>query len=249
MNSLSETLHAEDFTEESLASDKSKLSVKDALECDGKNGCTYEVADQLHCSPNSKVYLVNMRTSPTSAVSSKEAEVVQSAIKLVNGGLFTYLLDREYRILNTLNHPNIIKPLRYQYSCNSEGKASSVLAVPYYKRGDLFEAVKSKDGLGETKSLKYFKQIASALEYVHEANIAHRDIKLENMVIDDDSNAKLIDFGFAYTSEIGSEKDIQSQIFEECAESQVEGTMGYMAPELLQACHENNQANSVFSEK
>jgi len=97
--------------------------------------------------------------------------------------------------------------------------------------------VKNNNGLGELKASFFFKQISSAIEYIHDLNIAHRDIKLENILIDDNMNTKLIDFGFFYRLEKESEddqmKDIQTRVMEAGVESTVKGTLGYLAPELI----------------
>jgi serine/threonine protein kinase len=105
------------------------------------------------------------------------------------------LLRKEFQILSKLDHPNIIKPLDF-YGEKTSDFQSAFLCVPYYKQGELFDLVKKTQGLGEIGSRGYFKQVSSALTYLHEANIAHRDIKLENILIDDSLNAQLIDFGF-----------------------------------------------------
>ena len=65
---------------------------------------------------------------------------------------------------------------------------------------------------------RIFRSIASALKYMHRINIAHRDIKLENVILDEELNPKLIDFGFSTCIE--SSKKVK--IF--C------GTPSYMAP-------------------
>ena len=97
--------------------------------------------------------------------------------------------------------------------------------------------MKNNNGLGELKASFFFKQISSAIEYIHDLNIAHRDIKLENILIDDNMNTKLIDFGFFYRLEKESEddqmKDIQTRVMEAGVESTVKGTLGYSAPELI----------------
>lgn len=65
---------------------------------------------------------------------------------------------------------------------------------------------------------KIFKSLANALVYMHSMNIAHRDIKLENIILDEDLNPKIIDFGFSTCIQ----PDKKIKIF--C------GTPSYMAP-------------------
>src|SRR6185437_4028631 len=70
--------------------------------------------------------------------------------------------------------------------------------------------------------LPHVKQIASALQYVHEQGIVHRDVKPENMLMDERGNALLSDFGIAVTSfTLNHAMQISS------------GTLPYMAPEQI----------------
>lgn len=66
----------------------------------------------------------------------------------------------------------------------------------------------------------YFKQIIAATEYIHNLNIAHLDLKLENMLLTVSDEVKLCDFGFARECEDGEYI------------SDKKGTYGYMAPEV-----------------
>lgn len=147
-------------------------------------------------------------------------------------------------MLKDLDHPHIIKPLDYKQESSADYQCTSYLCVPYYKHGELFEKVKACGGFGEADSLHFFKQIAFALEYLHDANIAHRDIKLENILIDDCCNTKLIDFGFSFNQKTGSEKNIRERILEDNIEAQIMGTVGYMSPELIEA-YEKGHAHDV----
>lgn len=51
--------------------------------------------------------------------------------------------------------------------------------------------------LEEMEAKRILKQLLEVLEYLHDEGITHRDIKLENILLDNDNNIKLIDFGFS----------------------------------------------------
>lgn len=61
--------------------------------------------------------------------------------------------------------------------------------------GELSSYIESKGKLSEEEALKYFRQLISAVKYMHSSGIAHRDIKPANVLLDERLNLKLIDFG------------------------------------------------------
>ena len=79
----------------------------------------------------------------------------------------------------------------------------------------LLRKVKNFD---EETTKKYFKQMVSAIAHCHEQNICHRDLKLENILVDDKGNVKIIDFGFSTIT------DNRSKLSTFC------GTPPYMCP-------------------
>jgi len=74
----------------------------------------------------------------------------------------------------------------------------------------------------EHEAVKIYAQLYSALTYLHQKCVAHRDIKLENVMLDTSGNVKLIDFGFS--TQIPNTQKVK--LF--C------GTPSYMAPEIVQ---------------
>ncbi|PRD20438.1 UNVERIFIED_CONTAM: Tssk1b, partial [Trichonephila clavipes] len=77
--------------------------------------------------------------------------------------------------------------------------------------------------LSEPESRYFFRQIVSAINYLHNLEIAHRDVKCENIMLTMDAEIKLIDFGFCKRS---GHSDRLSNTF--C------GSTAYAAPEVLQ---------------
>jgi serine/threonine protein kinase len=96
--------------------------------------------------------------------------------------------------MKRINHPNIAK--LYDVI---ETDTQVVLVMEYISGGSTHGFLKSKPNrrLDESSARKIFSQLISALQYLHSKCIAHRDIKLENVMLDSSRNVKLIDFGFS----------------------------------------------------
>lgn len=69
--------------------------------------------------------------------------------------------------------------------------------LEYVSGGELYQYLKLTGPFPETVTRYYFKQLISALDYMHKQGFVHRDLKPENIVLDADFNLKLADFGFA----------------------------------------------------
>ncbi|KAJ8388311.1 hypothetical protein AAFF_G00134650 [Aldrovandia affinis] len=98
---------------------------------------------------------------------------------------------REVQIMKMLDHPHIIK--LYQVM---ETKNMLYLVTEYAKNGEIFDYLASHGRLSEQEARRKFWQILSAVEYCHNRNIVHRDLKAENLLLDSHMNIKIADFGF-----------------------------------------------------
>ncbi|XP_056296794.1 serine/threonine-protein kinase SIK2 isoform X2 [Pseudoliparis swirei] len=98
---------------------------------------------------------------------------------------------REVQIMKMLDHPHIIK--LYQVM---ETKNMLYLVTEYAKNGEIFDYLAKHGRLSELEARRKFWQILSAVEYCHNRNIVHRDLKAENLLLDGQMNIKIADFGF-----------------------------------------------------
>ena len=102
---------------------------------------------------------------------------------------------KEISIFKKMFHKNIIKLYEIM-----ETLERIYLVMEFCDGGDLFNYILSKGHLTERQSCKFFHDIIEALSYLHSQQIAHRDIKLENILIDTlgkSISIKLIDFGIS----------------------------------------------------
>lgn len=110
---------------------------------------------------------------------------------------------KEARTIFKLNHPNIV---RIHDIFEENGTAYYVM--DYCERGSLSAKVSQYiHGMPEKKAVKYIRQVASALEYIHSRKMNHLDIKHANIILEENDNAVLIDFGLSkqYDSETGEQ--------------------------------------------
>ncbi|KAM9032524.1 LOW QUALITY PROTEIN: serine/threonine-protein kinase SIK2 [Sarcophilus harrisii] len=98
---------------------------------------------------------------------------------------------REVQIMKMLDHPHIIK--LYQVM---ETKSMLYLVTEYAKNGEIFDYLANHGRLNESEARRKFWQILSAVDYCHSRKIVHRDLKAENLLLDNNMNIKIADFGF-----------------------------------------------------
>ena len=101
--------------------------------------------------------------------------------------------------------------------------------------GDLNDVVMESGGLAEEVACRYFKQIMGAISYIHMLGVAHRDIKLENILITRGGDAKLTDFGLCKHQTSGS------YLLTTC------GTLVYAAPEIIKEEPYDGMKSDIWS--
>ncbi|KAI5302871.1 hypothetical protein KEM56_000264, partial [Ascosphaera pollenicola] len=111
---------------------------------------------------------------------------------------------REINILKELNHPNIV---RLHEIVETDRYIGIILA--YASGGELFDYILKHRYLKDHSARKLFAQLISGVGYLHKKGIVHRDLKLENLLLDKNRNIIITDFGFANTfnpaDELGTE--------------------------------------------
>lgn len=97
--------------------------------------------------------------------------------------------------------------------------------------------LKSKPGrkLSENEARHIFRQLVEGTKYLHEKHIVHRDLKLENALIDGEKNIKIIDFGFSVSTK-------KEEILKNFC-----GTPSYMAPEIVTRKEYNGMYADVWA--
>jgi serine/threonine protein kinase len=146
----------------------------------------------------------------------------QAAIKVLSTKLQREEVERfrqEARTIAGLRHPSIVRVLDF-------GVAGSVpyLVMDYATGGTLRQRYPGGTRLEPAALLPYVRQVASALQYTHERTLIHRDVKPENMLIGEQGEILLSDFGIALVAQSSRYQGTQ----------EVAGTVAYMAPEQVQ---------------
>ncbi|MBN3309041.1 HUNKA kinase, partial [Amia calva] len=152
-------------------------------------------------------------------VGEKVAVKVIDKRKAKKDSYVTKNLRREGQIQQMIRHPNITQLLDIL-----ETENSYYLVMELCPGGNLMHRIYEKKRLDESEAQKYIRQLVMAVEHLHRAGVVHRDLKIENLLLDEDDNIKLIDFGLSNCAGILGYSDPFST---QC------GSPAYAAPELL----------------
>ena len=146
---------------------------------------------------------------------------------LVNNEDFRKRFINEAKIQSNLSHPNIVRLIDFIIR-----KDGLFLIMEYIEGKQLNDYISEDTGpMPDQKLIPLFKEILSAINYAHSRNLIHRDIKPSNILITDNGNAKIIDFGIAKSSD--EDKGLTK------TGVQV-GTISYMSPEQVNVEKLNN---------
>jgi protein-serine/threonine kinase len=155
-------------------------------------------------------------------------------------------IKSEYSIAKSLHHPNIVETLRL---CTNRDRWDHVMEFCSY--GEIYSLVERKLFAGGVEGfysrddrLCFFKQLLRGVDYLHSHGIAHRDIKLENLLLSKDGHLKISDFGVAEVFS-GEHPGLRAS-GGECGKNMGElrlsapgicGSLPYIAPEVLEKNH------------
>ena len=140
------------------------------------------------------------------------------------------LVRKEISILKLVKHKFIVQLYEILQT------AQHIFIIMEYCEGkEIMDYILTKNRLSELESLKYFQQLINCLFYLHSQNIAHRDVKIDNMLLDKNKDLKLIDFGLStkYTDD--------NLLDQPC------GTVVYAAPEVLEGKEYHGMLADVWS--
>lgn len=126
-----------------------------------------------------------------------EAESKNVAIKLIRRDTIPKNSEKEVKIyreinaLKHLSHPNIVTLEEVLQNSKYIG-----IVLQYASGGEFYKYIQKKRRLKEPAACKIFAQLTSGVHYMHYKGLAHRDLKLENLLLDEHENLIITDFGF-----------------------------------------------------
>lgn len=144
--------------------------------------------------------------------------------------------ERESYIIARLNHPNIIHVIDRGITAD----AMPYFVMEYIEGIDLSTAVKSEN-LVYIRKIDIIIQTLKALSYAHKNNVIHRDIKPDNIILDNENHIKVLDFGIAQFYDENDEPGDRTTF------GTIMGTYNYMSPEQRDSADNVTERSDLFS--
>ncbi|WP_020573405.1 Stk1 family PASTA domain-containing Ser/Thr kinase [Actinopolymorpha alba] len=146
------------------------------------------------------------------------------AVKVLHAGLvddadFVRRFQREARSAARLSHPNVVAVFD-----QGEDDGTPYLTMEYVAGRTLRQELHSEGHFSPARALEILDQILQALAIAHEADLVHRDVKPENVLLGDDGSVKVADFGLARAVSAATTTATQGLLI---------GTVSYLAPEQV----------------
>ncbi|KAI3686950.1 hypothetical protein L1987_80640 [Smallanthus sonchifolius] len=132
---------------------------------------------------------------------------------------FADQIKREIATLKILKHPNVVRLHEVLAS-----KTKIYMILEYVNGGELFDMIASKGKLSESDGRRLFQQLIDGVTYCHDKGIYHRDLKLENVLVDAKGSIQISDFGL---SALPQHLRDDGLLHTTC------GSPNYVAPEIL----------------
>ena len=143
-------------------------------------------------------------------------KVIDKAYIYLNEMIDKILLEKN--ILSSFKDEKFLCHMKFFFMTNTK----ICFVLPFYCGGDLYSLLEANGPFDEATTAFYGVQIAHMLSFLHTKNIVYRDLKLENLMIDENGYLVLIDFG--------SCKVIEEKTELQCS---FDGSIDYMAPEVI----------------
>ncbi|XP_060677399.1 testis-specific serine/threonine-protein kinase 4-like isoform X2 [Hemiscyllium ocellatum] len=146
-------------------------------------------------------------------------------------------LPREIQVWKGLKHPNLIN---FYQSIETTNRVYIMLELA--PGGEVMDKIRMKGACDERTAGKWFEQLCQGMAYIHSKGVVHRDLKLENLLLDQHDNIKISDFGFCKFAATDVKNLKQVQLSETYC-----GSYAYVPPEVLQGIPYNPFLSDVWS--
>jgi tetratricopeptide (TPR) repeat protein len=185
----------------------------------------YELLRMLGCGASSEVWLaVDMRADVSVAL-----KIYAPGMGLDEDGM--QLFRKEFALVFNMNHPNLLRPWHYDVE-----DRMPYLVMSYCEKGSTKQLIGK---MTEQEAWRFLRDVASGLDYLHNKELVHQDVKPDNILIDENNSFLITDFGIS--------TKIQATMHKNPSAGFAGGTIAYTAPERFSRSNRPVKASDIWS--